>query len=223
MIKKFSLRKGEKMKKLFKTMTLVLSFAFILSGLALAKEPVAIESKSSEGTRAVFTINVRHAVDSTPIPNALVRIANATGTIISEGVTNADGRYQFSNAMGTYFAQVSQDGFVTQSTQVQYPNTFVNLVEIQYHSVAVRNAIFNEPVSQATVRILNIRGQLIIQGTTNAQGEYKYPATLASGRYIFQVSKSSYITQTKQFTILNGSLSNINISLIPENGKKDIN
>lgn len=117
--------------------------------------------------------------ESAPVPQAAVTLISLAGRQLGLSVTQADGSYTVeAPSVGSYVLIASADGFQPQASTV-----LVNGEPVAYDILLsgtsglnglVRAAHSGEPVKDAMVIVTDVRGDLLVSGTTGEQGEFAF-------------------------------------------------
>ncbi|MFF0012958.1 MFS transporter [Streptomyces sp. NPDC005374] len=117
--------------------------------------------------------------ESAPVPQAAVTLISLAGRQLGLSVTQADGSYTVeAPSVGSYVLIASADGFQPQASTV-----LVNGEPVAYDILLsgtsglnglVRAAHSGEPVKDAMVIVTDVRGDLLVTGTTGEQGEFAF-------------------------------------------------
>lgn len=146
-----------------------------LSAVATLARPEA----APEGSGGIPVRGFVRGNESAPVPQAAVTLISLAGRQLGLSVTQADGSYTVeAPSVGSYVLIASADGFQPQASTV-----VVNGEPVAYDILLsgtsglnglVRAAHSGEPVKDAMVIVTDVRGDLLVTGTTGEQGEFAF-------------------------------------------------
>nr|WSY53528.1 MFS transporter [Streptomyces sp. NBC_00886] len=135
--------------------------------------------------------------ESAPVPQAAVTLISLGGRQLGRSVTQADGSYALdAPSVGSYVLIASADGFQPQASTVvvngDEPVSYdVLLSGTSGLNGLVRAAETGSPVKDAMVIVTDVRGDLLVTGTTGEQGEFAF-AELVPGAVTVAVNAAGY-------------------------------
>ncbi|TYP79321.1 heparin/heparin-sulfate lyase HepB [Paenibacillus methanolicus] len=168
-----------------------------------------------------------------PLPGVKLNLYDAEDTnftaIRTSVYADKDGAFTLSNIQpGDYVVRASRNGYVTQSAAVQVADgasTIVNFAlstDAAYPRRSISGTVTElangQPVAGAQVGLFlevdhEAASQLTASVTTDADGNYSFPAAAPSDRYFVKVTKSGYVTTREPVYVYDDEATDANVQL----------
>ena len=160
---------------------------------ALALEAAAPTTAATTGT--AIGGEVRRS-DGQPVSGAVLTLINHSGQQVARGTSGPDGGYRLTAPLdGVYVLIASCAGHQPQASTLRVAGAGVT-ADVLLTGTAraigtVRVAVTGAPVTDATVTLTDLRGEVVGAGATGADGGYTF-GELLGGDYTLVVSAASY-------------------------------
>jgi len=158
-----------------------------------------------------------------PLQNAVVKLTDTSGIEIATTTTDALGQYSISGVIpGFYTISVTATNFQSASRGIDLaPNeSETDDFTLALNPAGIQGTVTDtdsNPISGATVEVLNETGIVITSTTTNGAGLYSLN-NLAGGTYRVRFSAPNFGTQLLGTTLTAGQTTTLNAALTPNPG-----
>ncbi len=158
---------------------------------------------------------------------AKVRIVDAKGQTMDEGVTDKFGIFSAKVPEGTFIASVAHQNYEAHQDFVQVTSAQPNfttvalaplgeptLGDMQIHAV---DANTGAPIKGAMLTVYNVKGKIIDQGMTDATGTYY--TCLPETKYRVEIKATKYNSYSGIYWITATTLTHYKVGLVPVGGR----
>ena len=178
-------------------------------------------------TSGMLSGNVKNASNNVSVSNALIRVYNSSGNLVTSARSASDGNYNISLMPGSYTISISCGSYktakasvVVEAGNVTYLETFLlvkyGLSEGHANGI-VSNSISGAGVPEVTINFRknwnNQTGEIVASVTTSSNGSYDID--IASGSYTMECVKEGYVSCYKNTVILPLDVLTQNVVLSP--------